>query len=77
MVNIYDTANELSNQLKETQEYQGLKKAFDSLKADSHDCHNSDKQESAVLLTVDTGGQRNLLLQHYGDHNHKYHQQLK
>ena len=28
MVNIYDTANELSNQLKETQEYQGLKKAF-------------------------------------------------
>lgn len=33
MVNIYDTANELSNQLKETQEYQGLKKAFDSLKA--------------------------------------------
>ena len=33
MVNIYDTANELSNQLKETQEYQGLKKAFESLKA--------------------------------------------
>lgn len=33
MVNIYDTANELSNQIKETQEYQGLKKAFDSLKA--------------------------------------------
>ena len=32
MVNIYDTANELSNQLKETQEYQGLKKAFDSFK---------------------------------------------
>ncbi|MEY8442579.1 YlbF family regulator [Lactobacillaceae bacterium 24-114] len=34
MVNIYDTANELSNQIKETQEYEGLKKAFDALKAD-------------------------------------------
>lgn len=34
MVNIYDTANELSNQLRETQEYQGLKKAFDALKAE-------------------------------------------
>ena len=33
MVNIYDTANELSNQLKETQEYQRVKNAFDSLKA--------------------------------------------
>ena len=29
VVNIYDTANELSRQLRETQEYQGLKKAFD------------------------------------------------
>lgn len=34
MVNIYDTANELSRQLKETQEYQNLKKAFDDLKAE-------------------------------------------
>lgn len=35
VVNIYDTANDLSRQLVETQEYQGLKKAFDALKADS------------------------------------------
>ena len=35
VVNIYDTANELSRQLRETQEYQGLKKAFEALKADS------------------------------------------
>ncbi|KRL27426.1 hypothetical protein FD27_GL001186 [Limosilactobacillus frumenti DSM 13145] len=34
MVNIYDTANDLSRQLKETQEYQNLKKAFDDLKAE-------------------------------------------
>lgn len=34
MVNIYDTANNLSRQLKETQEYQNLKKAFDDLKAE-------------------------------------------
>lgn len=34
MVNIYDTANDLSHQLKETQEYQNLKKAFDDLKAE-------------------------------------------
>lgn len=26
VVNIYDTANELSRQLRETQEYQGLKR---------------------------------------------------
>ena len=35
VVNIYDTANELSRQLRETQEYQGLQKAFEALKADS------------------------------------------
>ncbi|MGM9883096.1 MAG: YlbF family regulator [Limosilactobacillus reuteri] len=35
VVNIYDTANELSRQLRETQEYQGLKKAFEALKANS------------------------------------------
>lgn len=35
VVNIYDTANEMSRQLVETQEYQNLKKAFDALKADS------------------------------------------
>ncbi|MBB1122627.1 YlbF family regulator [Limosilactobacillus albertensis] len=35
VVNIYDTANELSRQLRETQEYQGLKTAFEALKADS------------------------------------------
>lgn len=35
VVNIYDTANELSRQLQETQEYQGLKTAFEALKADS------------------------------------------
>lgn len=34
VVNIYDTANEMSRQLVETQEYQNLKKAFDALKAD-------------------------------------------
>ncbi len=34
VVNIYDTANELSRQLRETQEYQGLQKAFEALKAD-------------------------------------------
>ena len=35
VVNIYDTANEMSRQLTETQEFQNLKKAFDALKADS------------------------------------------
>lgn len=35
VVNIYDTANEMSRQLVETQEFQGLKKAFAALKADS------------------------------------------
>ena len=35
VVNIYDTANELSRLLRETQEYQGFKKAFEALKADS------------------------------------------
>lgn len=35
VVNIYDNANELSRQLRETQEYQGLEKAFQVLKADS------------------------------------------
>lgn len=35
VVNIYDTANDLSRQLVETQEFQGLKNAFDELKADS------------------------------------------
>ena len=35
VVNIYDTANELSRQLRETQEYQGLQKAFEAIKADS------------------------------------------
>lgn len=35
VVNIYDNANELSRQLRETQEYQGLEKAFQALKADS------------------------------------------
>ena len=34
VVNIYDTANEMSRQLVETHEYQNLKKAFDALKAD-------------------------------------------
>ncbi|MDD7693333.1 MAG: YlbF family regulator [Limosilactobacillus sp.] len=34
VVNIYDTANEMSRQLTETQEFQNLKKAFDALKAD-------------------------------------------
>lgn len=35
VVNIYDTANDLSRQLVETQEYQALKKALGELKADS------------------------------------------
>lgn len=34
VVNIYDTANEMSRQLVETQEYQALEKAFNALKAD-------------------------------------------
>ncbi|MFQ9706574.1 MAG: YlbF family regulator [Limosilactobacillus pontis] len=34
VVNIYDTANEMSRQLVKTQEFQNLKKAFDALKAD-------------------------------------------
>ncbi|KRM25394.1 MULTISPECIES: YlbF family regulator [Limosilactobacillus] len=35
VVNIYDSANEMSRQLVDTQEYQGLKKALDELKADT------------------------------------------
>ncbi|MCH3923122.1 YlbF family regulator [Limosilactobacillus sp.] len=34
VVNIYDTANEMSRQLVETQEFIGLKKAFNELKED-------------------------------------------
>lgn len=36
VVNIYDTANEMSRQLVETQEFQNLKKAFEALKADEY-----------------------------------------
>lgn len=35
VVNIYDSANEMSRQFVDTQEYQGLKKALDELKADT------------------------------------------
>lgn len=35
VVNIYDTANELEQQMSQTQEFQALKQAFDALKADS------------------------------------------
>lgn len=35
VVNIYDTANDMSRQLVETQEFQSLKKALDELKADN------------------------------------------
>ncbi|HJG50181.1 YlbF family regulator [Limosilactobacillus ingluviei] len=35
VVNIYDTANELERQMRETQEYQDLQAAFAKLKADS------------------------------------------
>lgn len=34
VVNIYDTANELARQMRETQEFQALKESFDQLKAD-------------------------------------------
>lgn len=34
VVNIYDTANDMSRQLVETQEFQALKKALNELKAD-------------------------------------------
>lgn len=34
VVNIYDTANELEQQMSQTQEFQALKQAFDALKAD-------------------------------------------
>ena len=34
VVNIYDTANELERQMRQTQEFIGLKEAFDDLKAD-------------------------------------------
>lgn len=36
MVNIYDTANELARQLKETQEFQALTEAFDEVKKDNN-----------------------------------------
>ena len=35
VVNIYDTANELERQMRETQEYQELKTAFEALQKDS------------------------------------------
>lgn len=35
VVNIYDTANELEQQMSQTQEFQALKKSFDALKADT------------------------------------------
>lgn len=34
MVNIYDTANQMGSELKETQQYTELKAAYDALKAD-------------------------------------------
>lgn len=34
MVNVYDTANELERQLRQTPEFQDLKAAFDALKLD-------------------------------------------
>ncbi|MEK1314919.1 hypothetical protein HC007_00920 [Limosilactobacillus fermentum] len=34
VVNIYDTANELERQMRQTREFIGLKEAFDDLKAD-------------------------------------------
>lgn len=43
VANIYDTANEMSRQLVETQEFQNLKKAFEALKADE-DAFNSFKK---------------------------------
>lgn len=60
MVNIYDTANELSNQLKETQEYQGLKKAFDNLKAqkDTFDNFKKFQQMQADAQQKQMAGQK-------------------
>ena len=34
MVNIYDTANQLANDLRETQQFLALKEAMDAVKAD-------------------------------------------
>ena len=34
VVNIYDTANEMERQMRETQEFQALKEAFAELKKD-------------------------------------------
>ena len=34
MVNIYDTANQMEQDLKQTQQYQELKAAYEALKAD-------------------------------------------
>lgn len=36
MVNIYDTANELARQLRQTQEFQALTKAFDEVEKDNN-----------------------------------------
>lgn len=60
VVNIYDTANEMSRQLVETQEFQGLKKAFAALKADE-DAFNSFKkfqQMQAAAQQKQMQGQR-------------------
>ena len=35
VVNIYDTANEMERQMRETQEFQALKKAFDDMQKDA------------------------------------------
>ncbi len=53
VVNIYDTANELSRQLRETQEYQGLQKAFEALKADSDTFDTFKKQMTGQQPTDD------------------------
>lgn len=37
MVNIYDTANQMEQDLKQTQQYQELKAAYEALKADGKD----------------------------------------
>ena len=60
VVNIYDTANELSRQLRETQEYQGLKKAFEALKAysDTFDTFKKFQQAQADAQHKQMTGQQ-------------------
>ncbi len=60
VVNIYDTANEMSRQLVKTQEFVGLKKSFNALKKDkdAFDSFKKFQQMQAAAQRKQMSGQK-------------------